>query len=335
MTTETVAETSAGHTANVRRASRLRDYGILVALVIMVIALSLSTSTFLSTSNLINVLDQCSVVGLLAAGATVCILSGVFDLTASATLALSAIVGVKVVQHLGVLPGFAAAVLAGAVLGLVTGLVVVRSGVNSFIATLATSIVYRGLAVIVTSGVIVYPLARQTGDFGMLTWPSVFSLTSATVVFIVVVAAIGVMIAATTFGRRVYAVGGNAEAARRVGVRVGQLKVTVFVIASSLAAFAGVLEASRGFSVSVNSGGGTIALNAIAAAVIGGTSLFGGRGRVVGALLGALVISSVQNGLALIGQTAATQVITTGLILLAAVTLDMTARNRKQKGPRS
>jgi D-xylose transport system permease protein len=139
----------------------------------------------------------------------------------------------------------------------------------------------------------------------------------------------------TVFGRHIYAVGGNAEASRRTGVRVGSLRVTVFVIASSLAAFAGVLEASRGFSVSVNSGGGNIALNAIAAAVIGGTSLFGGRGRVVGALLGALVISSVQNGLALVGQTAATQVITTGLILLAAVTLDMSARNRKQKGQRS
>ena len=139
----------------------------------------------------------------------------------------------------------------------------------------------------------------------------------------------------TVFGRHVYAVGGNAEAARRTGVRVGSLRITVFVIASSLAAFAGLLEASRGFSVSVNSGGGNAALNAIAAAVIGGTSLFGGRGRVVGALLGALVISSVQNGLSLIGQTAATQVITTGLILLAAVTLDMSARNRKTKGIRT
>jgi len=107
------------------------------------------------------------------------------------------------------------------------------------------------------------------------------------------------------------------------------------VIAASLAAFAGLREASRGFSVAVNSGGGNAARNAIAAAGIGGTSLFGGRGRVVGALLGALVISSVQNGLSLIGQTAATQVITTGLILLAAVTLDMSARNRKTKGIRT
>lgn len=152
------------------------------------------------------------------------------------------------------------------------------------------------------------------------------------VIVLAVTVALAILTGSTVFGRHLYAVGGNAEAARRTGVRVGWLRITVFVLASSLAALAGVLEAARGYSVSVNSGGGNAALNAIAAAVIGGTSLFGGRGRIVGALLGALVISSVQNGLALIGQTAATQVITTGLILLAAVTLDMTARNRRTRG---
>ncbi len=111
-------------------------------------------------------------------------------------------------------------------------------------------------------------------------------------------------------------------------MRVNALRMVIFTMVSTLAAVAGVLSASRNFSVSVNTGGGNTTLNAIAAAVIGGTSLFGGRGTIVGALLGALVISSVQNGLALVGQTAATQVITTGLILLAAVTLDMSVRGR-------
>jgi D-xylose transport system permease protein len=171
------------------------------------------------------------------------------------------------------------------------------------------------------------------GILVMLVLDSYLGVPYMLVAVLAVTVTLAVVTGFTVFGRHIYAVGGSAEAARRTGVRVGQLKVVVFVLASSLAAFAGVLEAARGFSVSVNSGGGNIALNAIAAAVIGGTSLFGGRGRVVGALLGALVISSVQNGLALIGQTAATQVITTGLILLAAVTLDMRARNRK-KGSR-
>ena len=111
-------------------------------------------------------------------------------------------------------------------------------------------------------------------------------------------------------------------------MHVNALRMVIFTMVSTLAAVAGVLDASRNFSVSVNTGGGNTTLNAIAAAVIGGTSLFGGRGTIVGALLGALVISSVQNGLALVGQTAATQVITTGIILLAAVTLDMSVRGR-------
>ena len=163
---------------------------------------------------------------------------------------------------------------------------------------------------------------------------SYLGVPSMLVVILAITALLGVLTGSSVFGRHMYAVGGNAEASRRTGVRVGALRITVFVMASSLAAVGGVLEAARGYSVSVTSGGGNASLNAIAAAVIGGTSLFGGRGRITGALLGALVISSVQNGLALIGQTAATQVIATGIILLAAVTLDMTARNRQRKGAR-
>lgn len=152
------------------------------------------------------------------------------------------------------------------------------------------------------------------------------------VIVLAITLVLAVMTSSTIFGRHIYAVGGNAEAARRTGIRVAQLKIAVFVIVATLAAVAGVLSVARGYSVSVNTGGGNLTLNAIAAAVIGGTSLFGGRGTIVGALLGALVISSVQNGLALIGQTAATQTITTGLILLAAVTLDMTARRGGARG---
>lgn len=148
------------------------------------------------------------------------------------------------------------------------------------------------------------------------------------IVMLVITGILAVMTGSTVFGRHMYAVGGNAEASRRTGIKVPQLRIVIFVLVAVLAAIAGVMSAARGYSVSVNTGGGNTSLNAIAAAVIGGTSLFGGRGTILGALLGALVISSVQNGLALLGQPAATQVITTGLILLAAVTLDMAARGR-------
>jgi D-xylose transport system permease protein len=132
----------------------------------------------------------------------------------------------------------------------------------------------------------------------------------------------------TTFGRHVYAVGGNAEAARRAGINVRRIRIQVFMISGLMAGFGGVILAARLNSVDTNAGGGTLLLDAISAAVIGGTSLFGGRGRVISALLGALVISTVGNGIDLLGYSSAIKYMVTGLILLAAVTLDALSRRR-------
>ena len=133
----------------------------------------------------------------------------------------------------------------------------------------------------------------------------------------------------TTFGRHVYAVGGNAEAARRSGINVRRIRIIVFMISSSMAALGGVVFAARLTSVDLNAGGGTILLDAISAAVIGGTSLFGGRGKVRDAVVGALLISAIANGIDLVGYSSATRFIVTGAILLAAVTLDTVLRRRQ------
>jgi D-xylose transport system permease protein len=138
----------------------------------------------------------------------------------------------------------------------------------------------------------------------------------------------------TTFGRHVYAVGGNAEAARRAGINVQRIKVQVFMISGLMAGFGGVIFAARLNSVDLNAGGSTLLLDAISAAVIGGTSLFGGRGRVISALLGALVISTVANGIDLLGYSSAIKYMVTGLILLAAVTLDAVSRRRLERSGR-
>jgi len=180
--------------------------------------------------------------------------------------------------------------------------------------------------VAMSAGIAVIPIG------GMLILDRYLGMPYLLLIMLAVTAILALVTKSTVFGRHIYAVGGNAEAARRTGIKVGWLRIAIFVIAAVLAVLAGILDVSRSYSVSVNTGGGNTSLNAIAAAVIGGTSLFGGRGTIVGALLGALVISSVQNGLALLGQPAAVQVIATGLILLAAVTIDMTARNRRSKG---
>jgi D-xylose transport system permease protein len=138
----------------------------------------------------------------------------------------------------------------------------------------------------------------------------------------------------TTFGRHVYAVGGNAEAARRSGIDVARIRLYVFMISGLMAGFGGVILAARLNSVDLNAGGGTLLLDAISAAVIGGTSLFGGRGRVLSALLGALVISTVGNGIDLLGYSSAIKYMVTGAILLAAVTLDAVSRRRLERAGR-
>jgi D-xylose transport system permease protein len=138
----------------------------------------------------------------------------------------------------------------------------------------------------------------------------------------------------TTFGRHVYAVGGNAEAARRAGINVRNIRLFVFMISGAMAGLGGVIFASRLNSVDLNAGGGTILLDAIAAAVIGGTSLFGGRGRVISALMGSLVIATVANGIDLLGYSSAIKFMVTGAILLAAVTLDTVSRRRLQRAGR-
>jgi D-xylose transport system permease protein len=153
------------------------------------------------------------------------------------------------------------------------------------------------------------------------------------VIFVSLVALVDVMLARTTFGRKLFAVGGNAEAARRAGIGVAGVKIAAFVICSSFAAFGGVLGASRLFAVNQASGGSDTLLNAIAAAVIGGTSLFGGRGSGYSALLGMLVIGSVSNGMDLLNQPSDVKYVITGIVLVAAVVIDSLARRgRKASG---
>ena len=190
-----------------------------------------------------------------------------------------------------------------------------RAGLEPF--TISTIIV-RLAVVIVGTGVAIALFNAYFGIPYML------------VLLLVIVALLTWMTNRSVFGRHVYAIGGNAEAARRAGIHVNTVRLAVFALASTLAALGGVLSVSREFAVSTGTGGGTLLLESIAAAVIGGTSLFGGRGQIYQALLGALVIGSIENGLYLLGQPASTQNIATGIILVIAVSVDALSRRRQQ-----
>jgi ribose transport system permease protein len=329
-----MTETSAAVVAQpsvLSRSFNLRDYGVVIGVVALVIYLSLATTTFLSPGNLTNVLDQAVVVGLLTCGATLCIISGVFDLTATASLALSAIIGVYVTQAAGVGAGLVAAMFAGAALGALTGFIVnVSTAVNAFIATLATSIVYRGVALVLTGGAIVYPLTDQIEGVQVFTddIPGL-GITAATAALLVVALVTGVMLWSTNFGRRIYAVGGNAEAARLSGIRVGSVHVGVYMVSGICSALAGlVLVARSGGGAQANMALG-LELSAIAAAVIGGTSILGGEGAIWRGMIGVLLLTLISNGFNLLGWDTTFQLVVQGLLILVAIIVDRYIRRAR------
>lgn len=307
----------------------LRDFGIVFGLLAIMLFLALNTTTFLTEQNFINLFDQAAIVGLLATAATLCIISGVFDLSSTATLAASAIIGVMVTQQFGVAAGFVGAILAGAVFGLFTGFVVVKTGVNSFIGTLAISIIYRGIAIVMTGGNIVAPTTDQSLAFSVWTWPSIFGLSAGSVLMLVTLIVLGIVLWGTTFGRRIYAVGGNAEAARLSGVRTGSIHISVFTISGVCSAMAGMILASRAGSAQPSMATG-IELTAIAAVVIGGTSILGGQGAMWRAFVGVMILTVIGNGFNLMHwDTTYQQVVTGSLILLAVAADGLFVRKRR------
>jgi ribose transport system permease protein len=318
MTTTTVAVPS---TAGKKFNLNLKDFGIVFGLAAIMLFLALNTGTFLTGRNFINLFDQAAVVGLLAAAATLCIISGVFDLSSTATLAVSAISGVMLTQHFGVAAGFFGALLVGALLGTITGLIVVSTKVNSFIGTLAVSIIYRGLAIVITGGAIVAPLPDQLASFQTWTWPSLFGLTAGSVLMLAMTTVLGIVLWRTTFGRRIYAVGGNQEAARLSGIRTGSIHVAVFAISGLCSAMAGMILASRAGSAQPAMAIG-IELTAIAAVVIGGTSILGGQGAMWRAFVGVMILTVISNGFNLLHWDTTYQQVVTGVLILVAVAAD-------------
>jgi ribose transport system permease protein len=309
---------------------RLRDYGIVLAVAALVAVLSLSTDTFLTSGNLVNLLDQAVVVGLLTCGMTLCVICGVFDLSASAVLAVSAIVAVVVTERAGVPAGYAAAVAAGGLLGTVNGVVVVLTRVHSFIATLALSIVHRGLALVITGGAIVYPGPGRLEEFQSLSWPTVLGgVTGSSLLLVAVAVVTSLVLARTTFGRRVYAVGGNPTASWLSGIGVRSIRVGVFAISGICAALAGLVLAARGGSAQSDMGT-LLELTAIAAAVIGGTSILGGQGAVWRGMVGVLILTLIGNGFNLLGWNTTYRPIVEGSLILTAVSMDYALRHRRE-----
>jgi len=304
--------------------ARLRDYGIVLAFVALLVSLSLSTDTFLRTRNLLNILDQSAPVGIIACAITICIIAGVFDLSTGSIFGVAAVVACKVAKDVDPVLGIGLGILTGLVLGIVNGVLVHATRINSFIGTLATSIAFRGLAIITTGGMIV---TVTNPTFGLLGRSNLLGAKYTVWVFGVFFVITAFLLARTTFGRAVYAVGGNAEAARLSGIRVGLVRGSCFALSGLAAGIAGVLSASRTSSAQADLGTG-LELAAIAAAVVGGTSILGGEGAVWRGVLGVLTLATIGNGFDLLNIDTTYQMIFQGGFILTADAAEQLLRRR-------
>jgi len=292
----------------------LSNYAIFIALVVECVILAFATDAFFTVDNLTNVLRQNAFTAVIAAGMTFVILTAGIDLSVGSVVGLAGVICADVLVHgWGVPAGVAAGLLVGLAAGLANGLVVTRLRVPPFVVTLATMLVARGAA-------FKYTDARTIADL-----PSSFSalsmgVTTAAIMTAVFVAS-WILLMRTPFGRHVYAIGGNTDAAWLSGVRVTRVLLNVYTLCGLTAGLAGVLVASR-LNAGYPRAGELYELDAIAAVVVGGTSLFGGRGSIWGTLAGAFFIGILNNGLNLFRVSPYDQMIVKGVVLLVAASLD-------------
>jgi ribose/xylose/arabinose/galactoside ABC-type transport system permease subunit len=299
------------------------ELGLAAALAIECAIFALVAPHFFTADNLLNVSLQTSITAIIAAGMTFVILTGGIDLSVGSVVAVAGIVATSTLRGVGtgvfaMLLAALAALAFGALSGGFAGLVVARFSVAPFIATLALMTIWRGLAFVVTDGRPVWDLPPS---FGALGGGRVAGIPIPTIVMGTVYVAAHVALTRMRFGRHVLAVGGNAEAARLAGIRTRAVTVSVYVLCGMLAAGSGVLLASRMNSGQPNAGL-MYELDAIAAVVVGGTSLSGGSGSIVGTLLGALLIAVLRNGLNLLDVNSYVQQVVVGAVILLAVLLD-------------
>ncbi|MBL0175988.1 MAG: ribose ABC transporter permease [Ignavibacteria bacterium] len=301
----------------------LGRYGILLAFLLQVLIFSQLSPYFMTGENLLNVSLQASINAIIAAGMTFVILTAGIDLSVGSVVALAGIVATTVCKvdlpfPLNIGAGIAAGLLFGTLSGLGGGLFVTRFRITPFIITLALMTIWRGAAFVVTDG---RPVWELPAEFASLGGGRLGGIPVPTIVMLAVYAVAHVVLTRTRFGRYVYAVGGNIEAARLAGVRPQRILLAVYAISGVLSAVSGILLASRMNSGQPNAGG-MYELDAIAAVVVGGTSLQGGRGTLVGTFIGAMLIAVLRNGLNLMNVSSYLQQVIVGLVILLATMID-------------
>lgn len=306
----------------------LGKLGPLLGLFLIVIVITILNPSFMTTDNILNILRQVSISALIAFGMTFVILTGGIDLSVGSTLALTgAVAATMLASGMDPVLTIFAALLLGAILGAVNGVIIAKGKVAPFIATLATMTIYRGLTLVYTDGRPVSNLGNEI-TFQMLGKGYFFGIPVPVCTMILAFIALYVIMHKTTFGRRVYAVGGNEAASKLSGINVDRVKIAVYSLTGMLAALSALILTSR-LNSAQPTAGTSYELDAIAAVVLGGTSLTGGKGWIFGTLVGALIIGVLNNGLNLIGVSSFFQQVVKGIVILIAVLIDRKKQHRK------
>lgn len=304
-----------------RIASAIQKLGPMLGLIILVIVVTVLNPAFLEPLNILNLLRQVAINALIAFGMTFVILTGGIDLSVGSTLALSsAIMAGMIVSDVTPLIAIGASCLLGAGLGAVNGVFITKGKMAPFIVTLATMTIYRGLTMVFTEGNPITGLGDSL-TFQMFGRGYFLGIPVPAITMAIMFVLLWVLLNKTTFGRKTYAIGGNEKASVISGIRVQRIKIMVYSLTGFLAALSGAILTSRLDSAQPTAGS-SYELDAIAAVVLGGTSLSGGRGRIVGTLVGALIIGTLNNGLNLLGVSSFYQSVVKGIVILVAVLMD-------------
>ncbi|MFS2262784.1 ribose ABC transporter permease [Vibrio vulnificus] len=295
----------------------------LIALLFLIVVVSFLNPNFFTVDNILNILRQTSVNAIIAVGMTLVILTAGIDLSVGSVLALcGAFAASLVAMEVPVLIAVPTALLAGATLGAISGIIIAKGKVQAFIATLVTMTLLRGVTMVYTDGRPISTGFTDTADaFAWFGTGYALGIPVPVWLMVVVFAAAWYLLNHTRFGRYVYALGGNESATRLSGINVDKVKIGVYAICGLLAALAGIIVTSRLSSAQPTAGMG-YELDAIAAVVLGGTSLMGGKGRIMGTLIGALIIGFLNNALNLLDVSSYYQMIAKAAVILLAVMLD-------------
>ena len=300
----------------------LRDaasqFAVFLGLAIACATFAVLSSAFFTATNLLNIVRIMSTDGMLALGMTFVILGRGIDLSVGSVLAFSGAIAVILIPKIGFGLGILATLAVGAGFGVVNGLAVTTLSLQPFVATLGTMVIARGLTFIITGG---YPIVIDNASFDFIGNGRLGSIPFPIIIFVAIIALSYLALTRTVLGPQIYSIGGNPEAARRFGVNTSLVTIISFAICGLLTAVGGVILTSRLASASPVAGMG-YELDAIAAVVIGGTSLTGGRGHILGTIGGVAIIAVMNNGLVLLNVDPNFQLIVKGFIILAAVSID-------------